>query len=209
VEIASKFSLETSVDFPSDPDKGKELGDALQESLQGYFEAAAMTLIPNQAAWCVFVDCVVLGDDGGLSDALSLAAHCALRDAVVPSTHVLETEDGMDFEVNPDVSAAVPLAMAAQVGLGLSLLLLGGHVLADPSKAEEACGECSLAVRVTRAGRVSGVSKRGGGGMPAEALAPIVGHASSAASALMRLVDEELARKSGPQAVVVVSKQWD
>jgi exosome complex RNA-binding protein Rrp42 (RNase PH superfamily) len=74
-----------------------ELSQSLQLTLErcGMLDAPAMCIIPNQYCWTIFVDFVVLGVAGNLGDLLSLAAYCALCDAAIPETTVIETEQGM------------------------------------------------------------------------------------------------------------------
>jgi len=211
VEIGPVFAVDCSVELNASVEQGKEFASDLCEAMRGAFDKDKLTVVPHRAAWCVYVDCVVLGGDGCLTDLLSLAAHCAIRNALIPATSQLETEDGLDFELNQDLGAALSLESFCTVGFTLSAFVINGKLLVDATAQEEMCCDCALAVAVGRDGRVRGIAKRGPGALPVEAVAPALAYAASTARVLFELIDAEVERakdRAEAAPTVILNKAW-
>lgn len=77
----------------------------------------SLCIIPGKAAWCLYVDCLVLNDAGGVQAALSMAALAALHATRLPRVTVTtsgegeggEVEGEPEIELDEDGGEGVPL----------------------------------------------------------------------------------------------------
>lgn len=122
-------------------DEAQALNHRLQRFIDssGILPRSALGIVPGAAAWCLYVDIVVLCADGGLLDAMSLAAVAALKNCTLPK--VSYNEDTRQC-VCDDASDPLPLTclpVLSTYGIYDSYvtMLTRTFLLADPSAFEE------------------------------------------------------------------------
>lgn len=113
----------------------------------GAIDIKKLCITEGVTVWTVFIDVHVLNDDGNLIDAASLGAISALLTTRVPNK---ENEFGEDTD----------LAMK-ETPVGVTVARIGGKLMVDPSRDEEAICEARLTVVSSPDGAVAGMQKMG------------------------------------------------
>jgi len=113
----------------------------------GAIDIKKLCISEGEAVWIVFIDVHVLNDAGNLVDAASLGAISALLTARVPNE-----EQGF--------GADAALSMQ-ETPVGVTIARIGGQLMVDPSKDEEAICEARLTVVSNSDGSVAGMQKMG------------------------------------------------
>ena len=62
----------------------------------------ALSIITGKSCWNLYVDALVLNDDGNVLDALSLACLAALANTRIPRVEIVAGENGEDPEIELD-----------------------------------------------------------------------------------------------------------
>ncbi|HEX2066799.1 MAG TPA: exosome complex protein Rrp42 [Candidatus Thermoplasmatota archaeon] len=129
---------------------------ALRES--GVIDFEALSIVPAEKAWAVFVDLEILDYDGNLFDACSIAGLAAVLSAklpaVCPKTKYVAYADGKDRPL------PVVLENAA---FSTTFVKIDGKVLVDPHLHEELIAETRLTFGLDTAGNVRSAQKGGYG----------------------------------------------
>uniref|UniRef100_A0A7S0UKW6 Ribosomal RNA-processing protein 42 n=1 Tax=Polytomella parva TaxID=51329 RepID=A0A7S0UKW6_9CHLO len=135
-----------------------------------------LIVVPGKTCWRLFVDGLVLNDDGNVLDALSLAAFMALQDTRIPHVSVAAGAGGgasdddaePELELDDDPEHCVRLDMA-RVPVVVTVGLVKDHPIIDASLAEERSFETALHCAVNAQGCLCASSLSGGAGKPATA----------------------------------------
>ena len=170
-----------------------ELEAALSALLRGrsVLDWTSLCILPGHRCWVLGLDCVVISDDGGLLDALSLAAKAALADVTLPELCVLaaapaapgEAAGQGDFELG---DATLRLNVAG-VPLAVTVSRFGGSCLVDACAVEAQHADAALWVAVGPQGGVNASGAATGSGQLApEAVEEMSSCAREAAAALHR-----------------------
>ncbi len=176
-----------------------QLSDYLVESLtaSGQGEADSelnlkkLCVIPSKWCWAVYIDIVVFGNGGNLRDMISVAAYCALQNAVRPQISIIDTDEGKDFEVNSD-SRKYDKFDTNGIPVSVTLTLINGKIIADASMREESCADASLTVSVNRQGLVCCMSKTGNGGFPPSMLLTVLQAARQIGVEMIKVLNGEI-----------------
>jgi exosome complex component RRP42 len=113
----------------------------------GSIDVKKLCITEGESIWKVFIDIHVLNDDGNIIDASCLGAIGALMTTMVPNEMVGIGED-------------VPLAMK-EMPVGVTIAKIGGKLMVDPGRYEEAVCETKLTVVSSSDGSVNGMQKMG------------------------------------------------
>mmetsp|Transcript_1429 Transcript_1429/g.1839 ORF Transcript_1429/g.1839 Transcript_1429/m.1839 type:complete len:295 (-) Transcript_1429:2032-2916(-) len=157
----------------------------------------------KQFAWKVFVDVVVLGSDGNLSDLISLAAYSALTDTKKPKVEILKSENrsldsgsDFDFDVDPNPYNAEPLVekLSEKLCIRMTMFeLVEGIFVADAAEIEERCALSSFSLIIDKKGNVCGTQILGKKGALGRAhIHKIIVASREIAMELFKLLDREL-----------------
>ncbi len=69
----------------------------------GYgIDLRTLNIISGKSCWNVYVDALVLNDDGNVLDALSLACYAALANTRIPRVEIVAGENGEEPEIELD-----------------------------------------------------------------------------------------------------------
>lgn len=122
-------------------DWGIELAKALDTSLRGGPDSSgldlrSLSIVSGKTCWMLFIDCLVLNDDGSVLDALSLAARAALAVTRLPKVDVSMGEEGdvPEVEVSDD-RGSTPLNIS-----GVPVMVTVSQV----RQAVYACWQCAF-----------------------------------------------------------------
>eukprot|EP00877_Chromochloris_zofingiensis_P009370 jgi/Chrzof1/4687/Cz14g22240.t1 len=147
-------------------DWGIELAKALDTSLRGGPDSSgldlrSLSIVSGKTCWMLFIDCLVLNDDGSVLDALSLAARAALAVTRLPKVDVSMGEEGdvPEVEVSDD-RGSTPLNISG-VPVMVTVSQVGHRSVVDLSAVEEPCSPASLHIAVAPNGHICGVTKEG------------------------------------------------
>ena len=88
-----------------------------------------LNIITGKSCWNLYIDALVLNDDGNVLDALSLACYAALANTRVPKVDIIAGENGEEpeLELDDDMENSVSLEMhnipiiASVVKVGMTL----------------------------------------------------------------------------------------
>lgn len=121
--------------------------------------------------WKLHVDVTVCADGGGLLDAVSLAVHAALADAVLPKITLVVTPGdgdeagGVDAQVDEQLGTGRKLQLHS-MPLSVTLHVIAGRLVLDASDTEEACAAGSITLAVTPSGDIAAMSTNSKPGVP-------------------------------------------
>lgn len=144
---------------------GTELGKLLSEGR--WLDKEGLGIIAGRQCWVVFVDAMVLGNDGNLLGAISLATKAALLTAVVPRLRVVQGDaaNELEIQVSDDPYDAEPLPMLGDIPIFITLSKVGKCFIIDSTAEEEQCMAARLSAAVDKDGNMCGVQKSGPGGV--------------------------------------------
>ena len=123
-----------------------------------------LCVAPGRLAWVVYVDVVVVEDDGNVIDAVALAVRAALLHTQIPVVTVVSGDaETVQIELDEENLQFIRFT-GDELPLTVTLAMLEGACVADTTRDEELCGGCRLTTAVTADGRVCGLQKGGQGG---------------------------------------------
>jgi len=164
----------------------RDLVEQVEQQLKSMVNSPGV--VDDKYVWGISVDIIVMGSDGNLSDLISLAVYSALQDTKVPNTQMIETEEGMDFELTHGETCLTSLE---SIPIRITLYSIQGSIAADVDEQEEQCADASLSVLVNRQGSLCRTDIHGGL-MPLSTLAHNLASCTQIALELFKLIDKEL-----------------
>ncbi|KAG2448229.1 hypothetical protein HYH02_006814 [Chlamydomonas schloesseri] len=124
----------------------------------------------GKTAWALYVDALVLNDDGNVVGAVSAATLAALVDTRIPKVEVTTDAAGEEeIELDDSPGAAWRLDVS-RVPLVVTVAQVGSQCVVDLTAPEERCSSSALHVAVNRAGQVCGATSSGRAGVEASML---------------------------------------
>ncbi|KAG2489638.1 hypothetical protein HYH03_011917 [Edaphochlamys debaryana] len=133
-------------------------------------DLSKLLILRGKTCWMVFVDALVLNDDGNVVTAVSAATLAALRDTRIPKVEVVTDAAGEEeLELDDSPGSAWRLDVGG-VPLVLTASQVGAQCVVDLTAAEERCATSGLHVAVNRAGQVCGVTMTGRKGIDSSML---------------------------------------
>lgn len=134
---------------------GEELAMEISNTLQKAYQSSrsynlkALSILPHQQCWKLYVDILILECGGNLIDAVSLAVKAALFNTRVPKV-TASLMDGGSIELNlSDDPYDCDRLKIDSAPLLVTLCKIGEFCLVDPSAEEEECSSASLVVGVS------------------------------------------------------------
>lgn len=161
----------------------------------GGLDLSQLIIVEGRECWVVYVDVLVLGNDGNLFDVMTMAARAALFNTRIPAIELVEGEDGdLEIALSDDPMACKRLVID-NVPICVSLTKIGPHYVIDPTYEEELCMSMQAIVSVDKKGRFCGISKSGRGNLHSSALLSMLESAKRIGLQLMERLDEVLAEE--------------
>ncbi|GAX79785.1 hypothetical protein CEUSTIGMA_g7225.t1 [Chlamydomonas eustigma] len=148
---------------------GSQLAHALERSLsplkptEGYgIDLGALNIISGKSCWHLYLDALVLNDDGNVLDALSMACYCALGNTKIPRVEIVAGENGEEpeIELDDDMDNSIRINLHS-VPVITSVSQVANAYAVDLTLQEEDCSSSTLHVAVGSRGNVCGVTKEG------------------------------------------------
>lgn len=128
-----------------------EISNTLQKAYQSSraYNLKALSILPHQQCWKLYVDILILECGGNLIDAVSLAVKAALFNTRVPKV-TASIMDGGSIELNlSDDPYDCDRLKIESAPVLVTLCKIGEFCLVDPSAEEEECSLGSLVVGVS------------------------------------------------------------
>ncbi|CAD7698743.1 unnamed protein product [Ostreobium quekettii] len=169
VEFNVDFSPCGSPDFEGKEGEvlGADLANALARSVvvgpdgkAGGLDLATLSILPGNSCWVIFVDALILNNDGSLLDAVTMAMRGALAEIRIPHVEITKGDSAEvpEFEIDNEKSSKLD---AGAVPIIVTVAKIGRRYLVDLTSEEELCSDFSLHIAVNAEGRVCGVTKKG------------------------------------------------
>jgi len=176
-------------------DASIEISGILRRLLVDSVPLGSLCIMPSRFAWRIFVDVLVLKNNGGVLDAASFAVWSALDSARLPKLTAVEAQAGFDDDFVLDSSAESATRLdTSRIPINLTLACVGAHFLFDPTLHEESCGASQLCVAVNQDGQIAGLRQAGSGALSTLRLRELVPQAATAA----RRIFVGLKKAAGP-----------
>ncbi len=106
----------------------------------GFIDFEGLCIKEGEKVWQVFVDVIIVNDDGNLFDATGLAALIALGSAKLPVYD--KEEDKLEHELSN-----IPLPLNKELmSFNMTLYKVGDKIIVDPSREEEEISDYRLSV---------------------------------------------------------------
>eukprot|EP01025_Chloroclados_australasicus_P006813 TRINITY_DN12173_c1_g1_i1.p2 TRINITY_DN12173_c1_g1~~TRINITY_DN12173_c1_g1_i1.p2 ORF type:complete len:305 (+),score=23.38 TRINITY_DN12173_c1_g1_i1:58-915(+) len=155
-QYQGRFGEEANIEL------SKELERVLAPKSQkqgGGIDLSQLSIVKGQSCWIVYVDGLVLNDDGNLLDALSMAARCALATTMIPKVDIISGTGGQpdEYEVDEDPDACTTIDVS-NVPIIITLSQVGKECGVDLIAYEEKCVDASIQVAVGSNGKLCGVN---------------------------------------------------
>ena len=134
---------------------------------QDVIDIKRLSIIPGKLCWIIDLDITVLKNTGNLIDAMFIAARAALQDIRIPHLQVENMgPDSYDYDIDEDRTDESRI-ITEDVPTCVNLTKVGQHhFVVDPTLKEEECSDAHLTVAVDKRGRIVGIQKGSGSGIP-------------------------------------------
>lgn len=120
----------------------------------GTIDLKKLCITEGEKVWMVFIDVHVLNDEGNILDAASIGAIAALMTATIPAEREGVGEDS-------------PLPIR-EMPVGISLVDIGGELMVDPGRNEEAVCDTKISITSNQDGSICAMQKSGEGALSEE-----------------------------------------
>mmetsp|Transcript_24732 Transcript_24732/g.53946 ORF Transcript_24732/g.53946 Transcript_24732/m.53946 type:complete len:286 (+) Transcript_24732:43-900(+) len=183
---------------------GSQLARALENSLRppgsgkgGGLDLRPLHIISGKTCWVLYIDALVLNDDGNVLGALSLATRAALASTRIPKVEVVMGEGGEDpeLELDDDPSSSTQLSVA-DVPVIVSISQVAAAFALDLSLKEECCAGTTLHVAVNSQSQLCGVTQEGPRGVDPSMMVAMLEKAQAHGAQLTRGLDHFLAEQA-------------
>ena len=130
-------------------------------------DMAALGIQKGKVCWVLQCDCLVLSNDGGVLDALSIAVKAALADCKIPKVTSVagpNPDDPQELELDDDPEECSRLDVTG-VPLIVTLYKIGTKNIIDASADEVECSASGIAVAVDSKKKIRGLTQVTAGGI--------------------------------------------
>jgi exosome complex component RRP42 len=159
---------------------------ALRES--GVIDFEALSIVPAEKAWAVFVDLNILDYDGNLFDACSIAGLAAVLSAklpaVCPKTKYVAFEDGKDRPLPVRVENAA---------FSTTFVKIGSDIMVDPHLHEELIADTRITFGLDPQGNMRSGQKGGYGSWTVDEIKMLRGKAHELGGAVFTKIQKAVA----------------
>ena len=120
----------------------------------GAIDLKKLCITEGEKVWMIFIDVHVLNDEGNILDAASIGAIAALMTATIPAEREGVGED-----------SPIPIR---EMPVGISLVDIGGELMVDPGRNEEAVCDTKISITSNQDGSICAMQKSGEGALSEE-----------------------------------------
>ncbi|BFU24431.1 3' exoribonuclease family protein [Entamoeba histolytica HM-1:IMSS-B] len=151
-----------------------------------------LCVLKGKLCWIIYVDVVVVEDDGNVMDCTGLAVRAALLNTLIPIVNVISGDsDTVQVDIDKD-NVQFKKFKPESVPLCVSLIQFEKEFIADPSKVEEKCNGSEITTAITSNGKVCGIQKGGNGCFKTEEMYDMIIQAQMIGLKLFKELDELL-----------------
>jgi len=170
-----------------------ELARVLRRNLnnKSAIDLEKLCVIEGKQCWIIYVDVLVVYNNGNLYDTMGIATKAALYDTRIPKIEVVpsETPGEMDIEVDADPEATIVFD-ATNVPICITLTKIGPrHHVVDPTYDEELCARSRMTVGINKTGNICTIQKGGREGVNPVTAAAILESAKKIGLELLSKLD--------------------
>lgn len=163
----------------------------LKES--GGVDLTELAIVPGKHCWHVYVDVLILDEDGNLMDAIMLATRAALARTKLPGVSIEEGSEQTEIVLSDDPGKAKSISFDS-IPITVTFCQIGRTFVADASVPEEVCSEASLVMAVNKSGSMLYTKKQQAGHIDPSRLMDMVHTGQKLASSIIDCLDSELGK---------------
>ncbi|XP_052178350.1 uncharacterized protein LOC127792066 [Diospyros lotus] len=176
-----------------------ELSLALQRCLLGGksgagagIDLSSLSIIEGKICWDLYIDGLVVSQDGNILDALGAAIKAALSNTGIPKVN-FTANSASDEQPEVDVSDEEFLQFdTSGVPVIVTLTKVGRHYIVDATSEEESQMSSAVSVSINRQGHICGLTKRGGAGLDPSVILDMVSVGKHVSEQLINKLDSEI-----------------
>lgn len=176
-------------------DKNAEMSTTLLAMIKdsGGLNRKSLSIVPGKHCWSIFVDVLILGEDGNVMDAIMLATRAALQRTRLPGVTVEEGGEATEIVLsdNPSLARAIDVS---SLPISVTLSQIGQAFVVDATIPEEVCTESSLLIAVNRDGEILYTKKYSFGCLEAGFLADMLQTGQRIGLQIISKLDGELSK---------------
>lgn len=157
-----------------------------------WFDVRELCVLEGKQAWTLFIDAVVIYDDGNVLDAIMMATKAALMITTVPAVDVVQPEgENAEAEIvvsdDPMNAKSLPLT---HLPLSITLHRIGQTWCLDASKDESFCSIATMILSISHTGKLVSMEKSGLGALSSSALSSAIACAVDVGKSLHQKIDQ-------------------
>lgn len=170
-----------------------ELSTALTTILKdsGGINLRDLLIVEGKHCWLVYVDVLILDEDGNMMDAIMLATRAALSRTSLPGVTIEEGGEETEIVLSDDPALSKTINVSS-IPLTVTINQLGRSYLVDATVPEEICSEAAVTMAVDKAGRILYSKKQLAGMVDPSLLMEILQAGQRLALSLLQTLDAEL-----------------
>lgn len=161
----------------------------LKES--GGMDLSGLSIVEGKHCWIIYVDVLILDEDGNLMDAIMLATRAALARTRLPGVTVEEGGDETEIVLSDDPALAKTISLEP-IPVTVTLSQIGQAFVVDASVPEEVCAEASICIAVDKSGNILYTKKQLDGCVDPSRLIDMIHTGQRVASSILESLDAEL-----------------
>lgn len=176
-------------------DKLAELSTMLTSILKdsGGLDLTQLCIVEGKHCWNIFVDALILDEDGNLMDTIILATRAALARTRLPGVTIEESGEETEIVLSDD-PAKSKLIDYIPIPVTVTMSLIGNSIIADATIPEEVCSDASLIVAVDKNSNILFSKKMLSGFIESSNVLEMVHTAQRLAASILNTLDTELDR---------------
>jgi exosome complex component RRP42 len=176
-------------------DRNADMSTALNAIIReaGGLDLKALSIVDGKHCWTIFVDVLILGEDGNLMDAILLAVRSALQRTRLPGVNIEEGGEATEIVLSDDPNQAKAIDVSA-LPLSVTTNLIGNAYVVDASIPEEACSNALLLIAVNESGDIVYTKKQASGAFQPGMLADMIQSSQKIAADLFAKAERELSK---------------
>lgn len=163
----------------------------------GGIDLEELGLADGKHCWAVYVDVLILDEDGNIMDAIMLATRAALARTRLPGVTIEEGGEETEIVLSDDPAAAKRINTAA-IPVTVTLSQIGQAFVVDATVPEEVCSEAALLLAVNSEGAILYTKKVLGGSVDPSRLIDMLHNGQRIAASILESLDAELSKSMQP-----------
>eukprot|EP01100_Stratorugosa_tubuloviscum_P012161 TRINITY_DN5631_c0_g1_i1.p1 TRINITY_DN5631_c0_g1~~TRINITY_DN5631_c0_g1_i1.p1 ORF type:complete len:307 (-),score=131.54 TRINITY_DN5631_c0_g1_i1:114-1034(-) len=167
VETFSSAAKEFNVTKKTGTSEDNELNQVIERILgQSFIINREKLKLQGSNCWVLYVDILVLGNDGNILDSIILAIRAAIHNTKIPNVHFEAGIVAGDYEIviSGDPNDYWTLSIDT-IPVLITISKIGKFMIVDANKEEEQCADVQICIAVNSNQSVTSIHKLGKGGL--------------------------------------------